>query len=71
MLPFAKGVSAKSYDFDQEGLETLIDYRKMLKMVKNSKFDGFIGIEYEGLRLREDEGIKATKSLIQKIWKEI
>ncbi len=69
LLPFAKGVSAKSYDFDESGNETTIDFKKMLHLVKNSGFDGYIGIEYEGGRLSEAEGIRATKSLIRKIWK--
>ncbi|MGB5693214.1 MAG: TIM barrel protein, partial [Flavobacteriaceae bacterium] len=71
LLPFAKGVSAKSYDFDEVGNETTIDYRKMLQLVKSSEFDGYIGIEYEGSRLSEDMGIKTTKSLIERTWKEL
>ena len=68
MLPFARGVSAKSYDFDSEGNETSMDYSRFLKMVKSSEFKGYIGIEYEGSKLSEDEGIKATKKLIEKSW---
>ena len=71
MLPFAKGVSAKSYDFDTAGNETTIDYKKMFEILKTSSFDGYIGIEYEGQRLSEEEGIKATKRLIENVWKEI
>lgn len=36
MMPYAKGVSAKSYDFDAQGNETTIDYRKMLKIVRDA-----------------------------------
>ncbi len=67
-LPFAKGVSAKSYDFDVDGNETIIDYKQLLKTVKKSDFKGYIGVEYEGERLSETEGIKATKALIEKVW---
>ncbi|MDR6967727.1 sugar phosphate isomerase/epimerase [Flavobacterium arsenatis] len=67
MMPFAKGVSAKSYDFDDNGNETTIDYYKMLKIVKDAKFDGFIGVEYEGNNLGEIEGILATKKLLLKV----
>ena len=67
-LPFAKGVSAKSYDFDQQGNETYLDYPKLLSQVKEAGFKGHIGIEYEGDRLSEHEGILATKSLIEKVW---
>lgn len=66
MLPFAKGVSAKTYDFDANGNETKIDYKRMLKIVKDSGYNGFIGIEYEGTRLGEIEGINATRELLLK-----
>jgi hypothetical protein len=70
LMPFAKGVSAKSNNFDAEGNEPKIDFRKMLKIVKKAKFSGFIGIEYEGDNLSEIEGIKATKKLLEKIREE-
>ncbi len=66
-LPFAKGVSAKSYQFDAKGNETLIDYKEMIQLVKASSFTGFIGIEYEGNELPEAEGILATKALLQRL----
>ncbi len=68
MLPFAKGVSAKSYRFDEAGNEMVIDYAKMLKLVHESDFKGYIGIEYEGSPLSEHDGILATKSLLEKLW---
>jgi sugar phosphate isomerase/epimerase len=68
MLPFAHGVSAKSYHFDEQGDETIIDYAKMLKVVKDSGFKGYIGVEYEGSPLSEHDGIIATKKLIEKTW---
>ncbi len=65
LMPFAKGVSAKSHDFDEQGNETATDYRKMLKIcVLDHGWRGRIGIEYEGVRLSEDEGIKATHRLL-------
>lgn len=66
MMPLAKGVSAKSYDFDTAGNETTIDYARMLKIVKDSGYTGFIGVEYEGSRLSETDGIGATKALLLK-----
>lgn len=68
LIPFAKGISAKSYDFDKTGNETKIDFLKMMKIVKNSEFKGYIGIEYEGNSLSEPEGIKATKALLEKVF---
>ena len=67
MMPFAKGVSAKTNDFDASGNETEKDYARLLKIVKDANFKGIIGIEYEGNRLSEDEGIKATKVLLERI----
>ena len=67
MMPFAKAVSAKSYDFDEKGNETKIDYKKMIEIVKENKYKGYIGIEYEGDRLTEEEGIMATKKLLKKL----
>lgn len=65
LMPFAKSVSAKSYDFDYNGNETKIDYARMMGIVKENNYDGYIGVEYEGSRLGEKEGIMATKNLIQ------
>ena len=67
LMPFAKAVSAKSYDFDNSGDETQIDYRRMMKIVLAVGYRGFVGIEYEGRRLSETEGIIATKKLLEKI----
>lgn len=71
MMPYAKAVSAKSYDFDAEGRETTIDYKKMLEIIKASGYNGFIGVEYEGDRLSETEGIIATRDLLLSTAKEL
>ena len=67
LMPFAKGVSAKSNSFDHEGNDTQTDYYKMIKIVLDSGYDGFIGIEYEGNELGEMEGILATKELLERV----
>ncbi|MCX6253737.1 MAG: TIM barrel protein [Bacteroidia bacterium] len=67
MMPFAKGVSGKTYDFDANGNETKIDYVKMMKIISDSKYSGYIDVEYEGNKLSEDEGIKASIALIKKV----
>ncbi len=67
LMPFAKGVSAKTYDFDDYGDETSIDYHRILQMVKEAGFAGYIGIEYEGHSLPADEGIAKTKSMLERI----
>lgn len=67
MMPFAKGVSAKAYDFDAQGNCVETDYNRMLKVVKDANFRGYIGIEYEGDKLSEADGIKATKRLLERV----
>jgi sugar phosphate isomerase/epimerase len=66
LLPFAKGVSAKTYDFDANGEQPKIDYKRLMHLVKASGFKGFIGIEFEGETQSEEEGIRKTKALLQK-----
>jgi L-ribulose-5-phosphate 3-epimerase len=67
MMPFAKGVSAKSYNFDASGRETKLDYARLMKIVTDAGYHGFVGIEYEGGKLSEPEGIKATKLLLESL----
>ena len=66
-MPFARAVSAKSYDFDAQGNATTIDYHRMLKIVTDAGYHSYLGIEYEGDRLNEYEGIRATKALLERI----
>lgn len=63
LLPYAKGVSAKSYAFNEQGEETTIDYGRILKLVKDSGYTGHIGIEFEGDG-SEADGILLTKKLL-------
>jgi sugar phosphate isomerase/epimerase len=67
LMPFAKGVSAKSYDFNDRGEETTIDYRRMMKVVVDAGYHGRVGVEYEGDRLSEPDGIRATKALLERV----
>jgi sugar phosphate isomerase/epimerase len=67
MMPYAKGVSAKSYNFDDSGRETALDYARIMKIVTDAGYHGFVGIEYEGSRLGEPEGIRATKKLLESL----
>ncbi|HEY3244937.1 MAG TPA: sugar phosphate isomerase/epimerase family protein [Phycisphaerae bacterium] len=71
MMPFAKGVSAKSHDFDDAGNETHTDYRRMLKIVLAAGYHGHLGIEYEGDKLSEPDGIRATKRLLERVRAEL
>lgn len=71
MLPFAKGVSAKSGNFNEHGDCTDTDYGRMLAIVKAAGYTGHIGIEYEGAVLSEPDGIKATKALLERVGMQI
>lgn len=67
LMPFAKAVSAKSNEFDDQGQETETDYLRMMKIVKAAGYSGYVGIEYSGKKLDEFAGILATKSLLEKV----
>lgn len=71
LMPFAKLVSAKSHEFDAEGNETKTDYRRMMKIVIDAGYHGYVGIEYEGSKLPEVEGVLATKRLLEKVRDEL
>lgn len=68
LMPFAKAVSAKSHDFGEDGNDTRTDYFKMMDIVVNKHdYHGYCGIEYEGSKLSEPEGILATKKLLERV----
>ena len=67
MMPFAKGVSAKTYDFKDDGGEEHLDFARILKIVTDAGYKGYVGIEYEGDKLPEPDGILATKKLLEKL----
>jgi sugar phosphate isomerase/epimerase len=67
MMAYAKAVSAKSMDFDDQGNCVETDYNRMLKIVKDSGFKGYVGIEYEGDKIGEYEGILKTKALLERV----
>ena len=71
LMPYAKGVSAKSHEFDENGNEVHTDFLRMMKIVKESGFTGYVGIEYEGDQLSEEEGIKATKALLERVFDQL
>lgn len=68
LMPYAKGVSAKSNVFNAEGDEANMDYYRLMKIVDDAGYKGFIGVEYEGKELSEKEGVLATKNLLNKVF---
>lgn len=71
LMPYAKAVSAKSHDFDDDGNETKTDYKKMMQIVLDAGYHGYVGIEYEGSKLDEYAGIRATKNLLERVRDEL
>jgi sugar phosphate isomerase/epimerase len=71
MMPFAKGVSAKSHDFDAHDNELHTDFKRMMQIVLDAGYSGYLGIEYEGNKMSEPDGIRATKRLLERIRAEI
>ncbi len=71
LMPFAKAVSAKSHDFDAQGNEIHTDFRRMMKIVLDAGYRGWVGVEYEGSKLGEPDGIRRTKELLERVRKEM
>ncbi len=71
LMPFAKGVSAKSHDFDDAGNETKSDYRRLIPIVLTYGYRSWIGVEYEGSKASEADGIKLTKKLLETVRAEL
>ena len=71
LMPFAKAVSAKSHDFDEAGNETHTDYRRMMRLVVDAGYTGYVGVEYEGGQHGEYDGIRLTKELLERVRDEI
>jgi sugar phosphate isomerase/epimerase len=67
MMPSAKGVSAKTHDFNADGEASDLDFARIMKIVTDAGYHGYVGVEYEGSKLSEAEGIKATKALLEKV----
>ncbi|HEY1172623.1 MAG TPA: sugar phosphate isomerase/epimerase family protein [Verrucomicrobiae bacterium] len=71
LMPFAKGASAKTNNFDAQGNERHTDYRRMLKIVKDAGYRGYVGVEYEGVEISEFEGIRKTIALLETVRAEL
>ncbi len=67
LMPWAKGVSAKSHEFDKHGNEVRTDYRRMMKIVLDAGYDGYVGVEFEGSKHSKYEGIQLTRDLLLRI----
>jgi len=67
LMRYAKAVSAKAHEFDDQGNEVHTDFHKIMRIVVGSGYHGYVGIEYEGSQLSEPEGIMATKELLLKV----
>lgn len=72
LLPFAKGISAKTFAFNKDGTETSMDYFRLMQSIQQAGYQGYIGIEYEGEDPDEVAGIRQSQQLLQrtraKLW---
>jgi len=66
LMPYARGVSAKTYDFDAQGEETFTDFDRMMRIVLDAGYRGYVGVEYEGREIEDVEGIRLTRVLLEK-----
>ena len=71
LMPYAKGVSAKTFVFDENGNEANYDYVKLMTIIKDSGFKGYIGVEYEGHDISPEEGVTLTRDLIKRVGAQI
>jgi sugar phosphate isomerase/epimerase len=68
LMPYAKAVSVKSFAFDSIGNETTMDYPKLISIIKQSGYQGYLGVEFEGDSIAPQLGIAATKKLVERVW---
>ena len=78
-MPWVKqAVSAKAYDWDtgagefytedrREPREMTLDFERLIGIVVKAGYKGYIGIEYEGQKHGEIEGIKRTKQALDEL----
>ena len=72
LMPYAKAVSAKSYAFDADGNESQIDYLRMMRIVLDAGYHGYVGIEWEGSTPESEiEGVLLTKRLLERVRDEL
>lgn len=76
LMPFAKAVSAKAYDWEtgkgkfvtedsRKGREIELNFKRLLAIVVDAGYHGYIGIEHEGEKHPEMEGITRTKKVME------
>ena len=68
LMPFARGMSLKAFDFDEMGNEPTMDYNRIAKIMVDAGYNGYLGIEYEGHALPSREGVEKTRMLGEKVW---
>lgn len=71
LMPFAKGLSAKTYAFDEKGNETTIDVKRIMQIALKHKYHGYVGVEFEGRTIPLKEGVKKTKALLERVRDEL
>jgi sugar phosphate isomerase/epimerase len=67
LMPFARGASGQTSEFDTRGNDSKIDFERMMKIVYESGYNGYIDVEYSGTNLSVDEGIRANLALLKRV----
>ncbi|HMB73152.1 MAG TPA: sugar phosphate isomerase/epimerase family protein [Gammaproteobacteria bacterium] len=71
LMPFARGVSAKSYEFDAQGNAQRTDFARMMRIVLDAGYRGYVGVEWEGETPGDIEGIRLTQALLERVREEL
>ncbi|MCZ6672284.1 MAG: sugar phosphate isomerase/epimerase [Verrucomicrobia bacterium] len=82
LMPYAKAVSAKSYDWGvssdpnvtidtRPDRKSEIDFKRVMQIVLDHDYHGYVGIEYEGSKHSEMEGIALTKAALERVREEL
>jgi len=66
LLPTAKSVSLKAFDFDSDGNAIKTDFCKMFQLIKDAQYDEYLAVEFEGHDIDPIEGIRKTLELVEK-----
>ena len=66
LMPYAKAVSAKCYDFAPDGSHPAFDMDRMVETVLATGYSGYIGIEFEGQQMSPHDGVMACKRVLER-----
>lgn len=68
LLPTAKSVSVKAFEFDKDGYPIRTDFKKMFQLIHDAQYDEYLAIEFEGHDMPGLEGVKKTFEIAKKLY---